>query len=198
MEHLNQTLFLWINAPEHPSVLVTALAIFCAQWLIWSVPVFICIAWLRGSENIRKALLVAIATGVFGLLVNLVIGWFWPHPRPFMIGLGHTLIVHAADASFPSNHLTLLLSVTVSFLLQRELKMVGIVFALLAFPVAWSRIYLGVHFPLDMLGAIAVSSLCAVLALRASRWFLEPLYRLVIRIHSRLFAKLITQGWVRA
>ena len=56
MEHLNQTFFLWLNAPEHPNALVVTLATFCAEWLIWAVPILIGIGWLRGNANTRKAL----------------------------------------------------------------------------------------------------------------------------------------------
>jgi len=92
MEHLNQTFFLWLNAPEHPNALVVTLATFFAEWLIWAVPILIGIGWLRGNENTRKALLVATTSGLLGLLINQIIGLAWSHPRPFMIGLGHTLI----------------------------------------------------------------------------------------------------------
>ena len=162
MEHLNQTFFLWLNAPEHPNALVVTLATFFAEWLIWAVPILIGIGWLRGNVNTRKALLVATASGLLGLLTNQIIGLAWSHPRPFMIGLGHTLIPHVADSSFPSDHLTLWWSVAFSLLLQRGPRSVGVTLALLGLPIAWSRIYLGVHFPLDMLGAIAVAAFSAV------------------------------------
>ncbi|MBP8276678.1 MULTISPECIES: phosphatase PAP2 family protein [Aeromonas] len=41
MESLNQTLFLWLNAPEHPSALALTLAVFFAERLIWAVPLVI-------------------------------------------------------------------------------------------------------------------------------------------------------------
>ena len=107
MESLNQTLFLWLNAPEHPSALALTLATFLAEQLIWAVPLLIGIGWLRGGEPTRKTMLVASASGLLGLLINQIIGLAWLHPRPFMIGLGHTLIPHVADSSFPSDHLTL-------------------------------------------------------------------------------------------
>jgi len=69
--------------------------------------------------------------------------------------------------------------------------------ALFGIPIAWSRIYLGVNFPLDMLGAIAVASLGAALTLHAAHWYPGPIYRLVTRIHCLMFGKLIAQGWVR-
>ena len=45
MESLNQTLFLWLNAPEHPSALALTLAVFFAERLIWAMPLVIGIGW---------------------------------------------------------------------------------------------------------------------------------------------------------
>ena len=39
-------------------------ATFLAEWVIWTVPLLIGIGWLRGSESIRKAVLVAAASGL--------------------------------------------------------------------------------------------------------------------------------------
>jgi len=197
MESLNHTLFLWLNAPERPSALALMLATFFAEQLIWAVPILICIGWLRGSKAIRKAMLVVTASGLLGLLINQAIGLAWTHPRPFMIGLGHTLIPHIADSSFPSDHLTLWWAVAFSLLLQQQHRSTGIGLALLGVPIAWGRIYLGVHFPFDMLGAISVALLSAWLTLRQTHWYLEPSFRLATAIHHRLFGKLIVLGLVR-
>jgi len=197
MEALNHTLFLWINAPEHPNTLLLAIAIFFAEYAIWVLPATIVIAWLRGFEPGRKILLEACASALAGMLISQIIGLVWPHPRPFMIGLGHTLIFHAADASFPSDHLTLLWAVAFSLLLHRGLRSMGIALALLGLPVAWSRIYLGVHFPLHMVGAALVAALSAWLALRTVHMYLPATYKLALGIHRILFGKLIRIGWVR-
>ena len=197
MESLNQTLFLWLNAPEHPGALPLTLAIFFAERLIWVVPLLIGVGWLRGSETTRKMMLVATASGLLGLLVNQLIGLAWLHPRPFMIGIGHTVIPHVADSSFPSDHLTLWWAVAFSLLLQRDPRISGIGLALLGVPIAWARIYLGVHFPFDMLGAVAVAALSAWLTLHEARRYLEPSYRLANGIHRRFFGRLIALGWVR-
>lgn len=197
MEHLNQTLFLWLNAPEHPSALVVTFATFSAEWLIWAVPTLISIGWMRGNESTRKTLLVVTASGLLGLLTNQIIGLAWSHPRPFMIGLGHTLIPHVADSSFPSDHLTLWWSAAFSILLTQEWRRAGLALALVGLLIAWSRIYLGVHFPLDMLGAIVVSALSALLTFCSAHWYLGPIYRLARRMHWLLFSRLIALGWVR-
>lgn len=197
MEDLNHALFLWLNAPGHPSTLLLVIPTFFAEYAIWALPVIIGFGWLRGNEHTRKVLLEATASGLAGLLINQIIGLVWQHPRPFMIGLGHTLIPHAADSSFPSDHLTLLWAVAFSFLMHRSPRLVGMALALLGLPVAWARIYLGVHFPLDMVGAALVAWLSAWLAFREMRVYLPATYRLALSVHRVIFGKLIQIGWVR-
>lgn len=197
MEDLNHALFLWLNAAEHPSALLLTTATFLAEYTIWALPIIIGVGWLRGIEHTRKVLLEATVSGLAGLLINQVIGLVWQHPRPFMIGLGHTLIPHVADSSFPSDHLTLLWAVAFSFLMHRSPPMAGVALALLGLPVAWARIYLGVHFPLDMVGAALVAGLSAWLAFREARIYLPVAYGIAMSIHRILFKKLIQIGCVR-
>ena len=197
MESFNQTLFLWLNAAALPSPFALQLSTFFAERLIWAIPIFIGISWLRGREETRKAMLIATASGLLGLLINQIIGLVWVHPRPFMIGLGHTLIPHVADSSFPSDHLTLWWSVTFSLAMQRGPRMAGLILAPLGIPIAWARIYLGVHFPFDMFGAVIVAWLSVWLSLRKVHWYLQPSYRSACHLHQRLFGRLIALGWVR-
>ena len=166
-----------------------ALSLFFAEWLIWAIPLLIGVGWLCGHEPTRKTLLIATASGVLGLLTSQLVSLLWWHPRPFMIGLGHTLIPHAADASFPSDHLTLWWAVAFSLLRQRTHRRLGLGLSLLGLPIAWARIYLGVHFPIDMLGAIGVAVCASWLATRGTRCYLERSYQLALYIHHRCFGK---------
>ena len=197
MEYFNQTLFIWLNAPHYPNGMVVGLAIFLAEWLIWLVPVSISLCWLRGDAATRKTMLVASISGLLALLFAQLIGLAWMHPRPFMIGMGTTLIPHVADSSFPSDHLTLWWAVAFSLLLDAGVRRLGIALALVGVPMAWSRIYLGVHFPLDMLGAAIVAAVSAWLALAATGFYLEQLFQLASGIHRLLFSRLILIGWIR-
>jgi undecaprenyl-diphosphatase len=166
METLNHTLFLWLNAPAQPPAGMVWLATFFAEYAIWLVPATLVAAWLWGEPPTRRHALQAGVTAVAALLVSAGFGLAWDHPRPFVIGLGHTLIEHAPDSSFPSDHLTLLWSVAFSLLLHPRLRRAGAVLALLGVPMAWARIYVGVHYPFDMVGAAAVSAACAWLCNR--------------------------------
>lgn len=197
MEGLNRALFLWLNAPANPGQLSMAMALFFAEYFIWLIPATIAIVWLRGGERTRKALIEATVTASIGLCINQLIGLAWMHPRPFVIGLGHTLIAHAPDSSFPSDHLTLWWSVAFALAMPGNFPRAGMLFALLGLPIAWARIYVGVHFPFDMAGAAIVSLLSVGLTRRAIRPCLPHIFRAATCVHGLLFSKFIALGWVR-
>jgi undecaprenyl-diphosphatase len=197
MEAFNRTLFLWINAPAHPNALLLTLATVLAEYLFWLIPIGVAVSWLRGGEHTRKVLLEVTTAALVALLINQAIGLVWQHPRPFMIGLGHHFLAHAADSSFPSDHLTLMWAVAFSLMMHHRWRLTGVALALLALPVAWARIYLGVHFPLDMAGAVVVASLAAWLARRQVRWYLPPLYGIAMHMHRALLGRLIARGWMK-
>ena len=197
MQELNESLFLFLNASSHPNASVVLVAKFFADYAIWFVPAALVAGWLRGNNHLRKLMLEATAAGLAGLLLVQIIGLVWQHPRPFMIGLGQTLIPHAVDSSFPSDHLTLLWAVAFSFLMHQKPRVAGMVLGLLGIPIAWARIYLGVHFPLDMVGAAMVAGLSAWLCFREAQWFAGPVFSHANAAYRGLFAPLIRRGWVR-
>ena len=106
IEALNRALFLDINgSADTPAWLVQA-AIGIADYVIALIPLLLVGLWLRGDHARRSVAIKACLVALLGVAANQAIGAVWPHPRPFMIGLGHTWIQHAADSSFPSDHLT--------------------------------------------------------------------------------------------
>jgi len=171
---------------------------FFARWFVWAASLLMFVGWLRGAADLRQALLMAGVAAVVGLLASVAIGSLWPRPRPLVLGLGHAFMAHAPNASFPGDHLTFWWSVAFSLSQQRRARGVGIALALLGFPIAWARICVGVHFPLDMAGAAGVAACSALATPWAARWYLRPVHAVVSRLHHRAFARLITRGWVRA
>ncbi|MBS0508906.1 MAG: phosphatase PAP2 family protein [Proteobacteria bacterium] len=182
METLNHDLFLWLNAPEHPQAWVLAWAIFCAQWLVFTAPLLVIEALWRGSANARRAALCACVAAALAMLASYAIGRLWPHPRPFMIGMGQQLLAHKPGASFPSSHLSFWWAVALAWLLQPGQRHWGVALVLLGLPMAWARIYLGGHFPADMLGAALVALACAALAALLARSHWESLQGLAERL----------------
>lgn len=175
VELWNQTGFLALNAgAQAPAFLIMA-ARLIAGWSVLLVMVLLIATWVRRTRDTRFALLDATGAALLGLGIAQVITRLWYHPRPFEMGLGRQLLDHAAEASFPSDHATLLFSLALPLICQRCTRRLGIAFLIMGFAVAWSRIYLGVHFPLDMIGAMVVAGLATHL-IRMIAQHLRPLF----------------------
>ena len=198
MEAFNQAMFLYLNAPANAGAFALAVTHVLAEGLIWLVPAGLLIGWLRGGDAVRRAMLQATLAGIVSLACAQLIGMLWPHPRPFMIGLGHRYLAHVPDASFPSDHLTLWWATSFSLLTCRPVRAAGVVMSLLGLPMAWARVYLGVHFSLDMVGAAGVALLSATASMHYRDRYMAPLFTAAISLHRVLFAPLIQRGWLRS
>ncbi len=164
MEAWSNQLFLTINASASPSPVTVIFAKIAAEGFVYLACLVAASLWVWGPPGKRGALL---STGL-GLLASFAISWviglLWYHPRPFMIGLGHTLIVHAPDSSFPSEHTTFLWTLGLGLVLTQASRSWGAVLVVSGFVTAWARIYVGIHFPLDMAGSLSVAALSAGVA----------------------------------
>ena len=186
MEHINDLFFLVINASAHPPVPVLTTALFLANWLVPLAVLLFITLWVRKSTNARGSLLTATLVMLIGLGVNQLLGAIYFHPRPFMIGLGHQYLPHLPDNSFPSDHATFLWSLGFALLILGHLRRWGVVLVLAGLAIAWARVYVGVHFPFDMLGSLIVSLVVAGFARILSgpflKWVLTPCNSLYIRL----------------
>jgi undecaprenyl-diphosphatase len=199
-ENLNLYLFSIFNAHAGLAGWRLSASVFAAEWLILLVPVVLMFMWLSGIAVERQAAVRALAAVGAGLAINALIGLLWFHPRPFMAGVGHTFLKHAADSSFPSDHATIMFTVALVLATSRApgARVFGTWMLPIAAVVAWARVFLGVHFPMDIAGAVAVSlvvtllsgSRLAVAVDAAILHQLENLYR-------RMLATLIARGWLR-
>lgn len=162
IEAFNELLFLMINGtPTTPGWLVGT-ALVLADYLIWIIPLILVVMWLSGDDRQREVAIRSCCVTLLALGANQVIGFIWQHPRPFMIGLGHTFLQHAPDSSFPSDHATVFSSIALTALFGRMWR-TGCMVLVTGIAVAWARVFLGVHFPLDMIGAVAVSCVAYVI-----------------------------------
>lgn len=161
----------------------------------------------------QQMILLACGAVALALALNVALGSLIYEPRPFVShpGVVHLLISHAADASFPSDHTavasaiasTLVLCVPLSARVWlRHLKgaspslraaglrllVVAVLLALVAvgavITIGLARVYVGVHYPADIVGGAACGLLAAVLLTALLPW-IHPLLDRCIRLTER-------------
>ena len=163
MNSLNQQLFLLLNANAQSSAFTLWAGRTLAEWPVIIALLLVALAVYRQGNRTRVALRSVFATAL-AMGLALAIRCVFYNPRPFVLGLGRQLIEHDATTSFPSFHATFLFSLALPLLAQKNTRCTALLILLLGFGIAWARIFVGVHYPVDMAGALAISAIAAVVA----------------------------------
>ncbi|MCC8051805.1 MAG: phosphatase PAP2 family protein [Clostridiales bacterium] len=98
------------------------------------------------------------------LVNNLLLKNLFNRTRPYEVIEGLTCIIQpAADASFPSGHTGASFASAVAIYRNIPRKY-GILLLILASLIAFSRLYVGIHYPTDVLGGLATGIALGILA----------------------------------
>jgi undecaprenyl-diphosphatase len=133
---------------------------------------------------------------LFAMSASAAIGALLPHERPFVTGIGYTFLAHAPDSSFPSDHGTAIFTFALAFLCWHRVWS-GILLMVAAVAIAWSRVFLGVHWPLDMVGGFLLACVGCLFAQLVWNLFGEAIAQRLTRLYHFLFAFPIRKGWVK-
>ena len=196
LSELNLSLFSWINASPEASNTSINFAIFIANDLLYCMILLFAWFWLRGNYDTKKQILKAFIFTSIAILISQCISHVYYHPRPFVMEVGRTLIYHAPNGSFPSDHMLIFSSIAFSYLFSAQRKL-GIFLLVMAWLVAWSRVYLGVHFPLDMLGAFLLAFALNFFGLKLWNLYKEKIMQWALTLHFYLFKPLIQKGYIK-
>jgi len=143
---------------ESPHALVLA-----SQWLA-EVPAYVAsvlvLAYIIRKRDYSCVVAVAAAC-VASRFVKDSISDFAFHTRPFDAGWGPSLIEHASSHSMPSSHATFVWLLAVVCGLRGQWRLSFAVF-LLGCVLAWARVFVGVHWPMDMVGAALSALACGL------------------------------------
>lgn len=136
--------------------------------------------WGPGREKAadrRTIVILAVASAFIGLGVNQLISFCYFRPRPFAEHVVHLLIDRSPDPSFPSDHATGAFSLATSLVLyHRKTGLFSLGFAVL---LGFSRVYVGTHYPSDVIGG-AATGLISTAIVYLLRNKLKPLTRLIL------------------
>lgn len=145
-------------------------------WCWWTVR-------RRGDESAAASVAglvwAPLAAGI-AVLVNVPIRGFVERPRPFVDHQGLDVLVSGkSDFSFVSDHATLTMAMGVAlFVTNRKFGLVGIGLALLE---GFCRVYMGVHYPTDVVGGFALGTAVALLLSPLAMLLLTPVAKAVER-----------------
>jgi undecaprenyl-diphosphatase len=161
-------IFQLINSFAGKNKFLDALGIFASEYLIFIMAaiVFLLVFWIK-HKTVRLKIINSVAASVVAWALNAAISVIYFRPRPFV---GHevvNLINKSADSkSFPSDHTAIAFAIAFSvYFFNRKL---GVLLLAMAMLVAFGRIYVGVHYPLDIVGGFIVGLGSAIFVKRLS------------------------------
>lgn len=175
----------WFNTVNHLSRVTPWLHEPARLYAEYGVVVFaglLLVSWwlARGTGDLRRttAALWAPVGALVALGVNQVLASAVAEPRPYL-ALPHPLVLvsRSTDYSFPSDHAVMAGAVAAGVWLAN--RRLGIVTAALAVLMAFTRVYVGAHFPLDVTVGLLVGAGVAL----ASYLLVRPL---VVRLVEQL------------
>lgn len=176
ISEINRQLFSLIAAGHSPNAEALLLASFLAEYGGWLAFGSV-IAFMGFNPSKIIYLLCAIFVSASTAIVAHAIADNIGHPRPFTVGLSPMYLNHSDRGSLPSAHATVIFTLAVICFLDSRFRLLGIWVGVLALATCWSRVYTGLHFPLDIFAGMFLATLIA---------FSFPVTRMSISYFSRL------------
>lgn len=157
---MNSQLLLTINGWAGKNQLLDHFMIFCASYLVYIVfaVVLACLTLLAYRRKWAQ-LGYFFATLVVSFILLKVAGTFAFDHRPFMDHTLTQLVAHAAGKSFPSDHTTVTTTLAMGLLLFTGFRKMGFLVLGAAVLIGFARIFVGIHYPLDILGGLVTGAL---------------------------------------
>ena len=171
LSHLDQSLLLFLNNAFRNPVLDWLLPFISTNQYVWLLPgVVLAVYLIVKSPRTRWVLLgVIAAVSLTDALTTNVLKPLFGRPRPYaeldgiMVYLHGWLPVSAVKItptlSFPSAHAAN--STAVAVMLGASFPKARLWLALMALLICYSRIYMGLHYPGDILGGVALGIVCS-------------------------------------
>ena len=159
---------------------------FLARYALEVYALLFVVAWFtvpKPDTRHRHALVVMGLSAILALIINLLISWIWFRPRPFVTlpkGTFTQLVPHSADASFPSDTTAGSFGFAAGSWNNAQ-GWVNKSFTIIAILVALSRVYVGVHWPTDVLAGIIVGIISSQIMWKFNK-YADPLTDIGLRL----------------
>ncbi|MEH7110588.1 MULTISPECIES: undecaprenyl-diphosphatase [Bacillaceae] len=155
LSHLDYSSFQLINHMAISDQFLNPFMIMLAEKAQYLFFLGIIIYWFfQKKKNNRRMVIEAIISAGIALGLNVLIGLFIYRDRPFVTHHVNWLIPHVKNDSFPSDHATAAFVIATAIWIWR--KGAGWLWLLLAAGIALSRVWTGVHYPLDVIAGMVI------------------------------------------
>lgn len=160
-------LFFKINQQIGKRPWLDAVMIFCARWLIGILSIIFILfignsaGWLSLFDDEFSLIFILFFGGfaVLNFIVSYLVATIWKHPRPIREFPETRVLIHTLGTwkSFPSDHtmIATLLSMGILGLVGAH-SWLFIFFVCATLLVGVGRVYVGVHYPRDILGGLFI------------------------------------------
>jgi undecaprenyl-diphosphatase len=148
------------------------LSIFGAKYLFIVIGLIALVYFLGQPRSMQKRIVIfAAVTLPLIYIFSKIGGLLYDDQRPFVVGHFVPLISHEPDNGFPSDHV--LLCAGIAAIIYPSSKRLSLVLWVLTLLVGLSRVHVGLHRPIDIIGSIGIAVVVATLAyfIMPSRWF---------------------------
>lgn len=179
---MDASLFEIINQLAGKVPWLDVIMIFSAKYLPIIFAVALIVAYLSFRADQQRMAVLAGISALIALGIAQSIAFLDPRPRPYLTHVAHLLIERSNDPSFPSDHATFSFAIaTMIWLYNRK---AGVILIGLAGLVGFSRVYVGTHYPMDVIGGAALGIVVSLITEHLSkqhriRAFLDKFFMLL-------------------
>ena len=194
---MNMELFRIINNLANKNTILDKIMIFFSEYGPYIFMAAIVIVFILGIKQknceSRKIAVSTVVITVINLIINLIVRSIFHVDRPFVHNKVNLLLPHDSASSFPSNHATGTMSIALG--LEKYNKLLSRILTILSIIIGFSRVYVGHHYPMDVIGAYIIVFAVNYIYNLKLRSKVDNLYELVEKkiaerlgkLHGKLF-----------